>query len=170
MNAAAQKTAPALQVDGIEAGDGAMPVLRGLTLNVQHGEIVGVLGANGMGKGTLMKTLAGVLPLHAGIILAGSVLLNPLPIHARTCMGLSYVEQGRGILGGLRARENLRMAWSPGLGESEDAALERVLGLFPRLQRLLERKGAALSGGDQQLLALARTLLYQPRLLLLDET
>ncbi|KAB7533942.1 ATP-binding cassette domain-containing protein [Verminephrobacter sp. Larva24] len=75
--------APALQVDGIEAGYGAMPVLRGLTLNVQHGEIVGVLGANGMGKSTLMKTLAGVLPLHAGAIRADGVLLNPLPIHAR---------------------------------------------------------------------------------------
>jgi len=169
MNAAAQKTAPALQVDGIEAGYGAMPVLRGLTLNVQHGEIVGVLGANGMGKSTLMKTLAGVLPLHAGAIRADGVLLNPLPIHARARLGLSYVQQGRGILGGLSARENLRMAWSPGLGESEDAALERVLGLFPRLQRLLERKGAALSGGEQQLLALARALVSQPWLLLLDE-
>ena len=159
----------ALHVDGIEAGYGAMPVLRGLTLNVGRGEIVGVLGANGMGKTTLMKTLAGVLPVRAGTIQADGVLLNPLPTHIRARLGLSYVQQGRGILAGLSARENLRMAWSPALGESEQAALDRVLGLFPRLERLLDRKGGALSGGEQQLLALARALVPQPWLLLLDE-
>src|SRR6218665_2818771 len=92
-----KKRGPALQVDGIEAGYGAMPVLRGLTLNVQHGEIVGVLCANGMGKSTLMKTLDGVLPRHAGAIRADGVLLNPLPIHARARLGLFYVQQGRGL-------------------------------------------------------------------------
>lgn len=159
----------ALQVEGVEAGYGAMTVLRGLSLHVGRSEIVGVLGANGMGKSTLMKTLAGVLPVRAGSICADGVEINALATHSRTRLGISYVQQGRGILPMLTARENLRMAWNSALGEPEEASINRVLGMFPRLEQLSERMGGALSGGEQQLLALARALVSQPWLLLLDE-
>lgn len=159
----------ALEVEGIEAGYGPMTVLRGLSLHVGKGEIVGVLGANGMGKSTLMKTLAGVLEVKAGSIRADGVEINALATHSRNRMGISYVQQGRGILPALTTRENLRMAWSSALGEPEESSINRVMGLFPRLELLSERLGGALSGGEQQLLALARALVPQPWLLLLDE-
>ena len=159
----------ALEVEGIEAGYGPMTVLRGLSLHVGRSEIVGVLGANGMGKSTLMKTLAGVLEVKAGSIRADGVEINALATHSRTRLGISYVQQGRGILPTLTTRENLRMAWNSALGEPEETSINRVFGLFPRLELLSERMGGALSGGEQQLLALARALVPQPWLLLLDE-
>lgn len=159
----------ALEVQGIEAGYGPMTVLRGLSLQVGRSEIVGVLGANGMGKSTLMKVLAGILPVKTGSVHADGVSIQGLATHARNRMGISYVQQGRGILPMLTARENLRMAWNSSLGEPEETSIQRVLGLFPRLEMLSERLGGALSGGEQQLLALARALVSQPWLLLLDE-
>lgn len=159
----------ALTVDGLSAGYGPMTVLSGMSLQVGHGEIVGVLGANGMGKSTLMKTLAGVIEARAGTVRANGELIHKLPAFERARRGIAYVQQGRGILGDLSVQENLRIAWSSGLGESEDAAVARVLRLFPRLHPLLGRRGGALSGGEQQLLALARALVAQPWLLLLDE-
>lgn len=160
---------PALSVQGLQAGYGAMTVLRELALELQRGEIVGVLGANGMGKSTLMKTLSGALPVRAGHILMDGVEVNHLPAHARARMGVGYVQQGRGILPLLSARENLAMGWNASLEESEAQAVARVLARFPRLEPLLERPGGALSGGEQQLLALARALVGRPWLLLLDE-
>ena len=106
-------------MEGIEAGYGPMTVLRGLSLHVGRSEIVGVLGANGMGKSTLMKTLAGVLEVKAGSIRADGVEINALATHSRTRLGISYVQQGRGILPTLTTRENLRMAWNSALGEPE---------------------------------------------------
>ena len=159
----------ALKVDGLTAGYGPMTVLNDLSLQVGHGEIVGVLGANGMGKSTLMKTLAGVIVARAGTVLTNGEPIHKLAAHERARRGIAYVQQGRGILGTLTTRENLRIAWSSELGESEDMAVARVLKLFPRLHPLLERRGGALSGGEQQLLALARALVAQPWLLLLDE-
>ena len=160
---------PALSVQGLQAGYGAMTVLRELALVLQRGGIVGVLGANGMGKSTLMKTLSGALPVRAGHILMDGVEVNHLPAHARARMGVGYVQQGRGILPLLSARENLAMGWNASLEESEAQAVARVLARFPRLEPLLERPGGALSGGEQQLLALARALVGRPWLLLLDE-
>lgn len=166
---AAEVATPALEVIGLQAGYGAMRVLHDLSLQVQRGEIVGVLGANGMGKSTLMKTLAGVMPVGGGQVCANGVEINRLPAHARARLGLGYVQQGRGILPLLSVRENLAMGWSASLEESESRAVARVLALFPRLEPLLERPGGALSGGEQQLLALARALVGRPWLLLLDE-
>ncbi len=159
----------ALTVDGLTAGYGPMTVLNSLSLQVGHGEIVGVLGANGMGKSTLMKTLAGVIEARTGTIVANGEPIRKLAAHERARRGIAYVQQGRGILGDLSAHENLRIAWSSDLGESEEVAVARVLKLFPRLHPLLGRRGGALSGGEQQLLALARALVAQPWLLLLDE-
>lgn len=158
----------ALRVDALTAGYGGMTVLRALSLRVGAGEIVGVLGANGMGKSTLMKALAGLLPPTAGRIEALGRDVTHAGAHARAGMGVSYVPQGRGILPALSVEENLSVAW---LGGEESAALarDRVLTLFPRLVPLLGRRGGALSGGEQQLLALARALMPRPALLLLDE-
>jgi len=158
----------ALRVDGLSAGYAAMTVLRALSLHVDAGEIVGVLGANGMGKSTLMKTLAGLLRPAAGRIEMLGRDLSGAGAHARAGMGVSYVPQGRGILPALAVEENLSVAWLGG-SESPAQARERVLALFPRLVPLLGRRGGALSGGEQQLLALARAMMPRPRLLLLDE-
>ncbi|MEO6032486.1 MAG: ABC transporter ATP-binding protein, partial [Burkholderiaceae bacterium] len=165
---ARSEEAPALEVRDLVSGYGAMTVLRDLGLRVGANEIVGVLGANGMGKTTLMKTLAGLVAVRAGTLLARGHDLARLGTHERSRLGIAYVPQGRGILATLSVSENLRMAWHDG-PEPEEAALARVLGLFPRLERLLDRPGGALSGGEQQLLALARALVPSPWLLLLDE-
>lgn len=160
--------APALEVQSLSAGYGAMTVLRDLSLCVAPGEIVGVLGANGMGKTTLMKTLMGLLTVRAGSVQSNGRDLSRMTTHERARNGIAYVPQGRGILSALSVAENLRMAWQQG-SESEAQAVARVLGLFPSLDRLLDRAGGALSGGEQQLLALARALVPSPWLLLLDE-
>lgn len=160
---------PVLAVRGLRAGYGPMTVLRDLSLHLHRGEIVGILGANGMGKSTLMKAIAGSLPASAGHVVIDGVEVNPLPAHARARLGLGYVQQGRGILPLLSVRENLSMGWTGTLDESEAMAIARVLALFPRLAPLLDRPGGALSGGEQQLLALARALVGRPWLLLLDE-
>jgi amidase len=164
-----QALTPALLVQGLRAGYGHMSVLHDLSLSLQRGEIVGVLGANGMGKSTLMKAIAGVLPVMSGRIYLDGVEVNRLPAHNRARLGIGYVQQGRGILPTLSVRENLAIGWSVGIDESESQAIDRVLVRFPRLVALLDRPGGGLSGGEQQLLALARALVARPWLLLLDE-
>ncbi|RYY68164.1 MAG: ABC transporter ATP-binding protein, partial [Comamonadaceae bacterium] len=163
-------TRHALEASGLVAGYGAMTVLRALDLAVAPGEIVGVLGANGMGKTTLMKALAGLVPAHAGAIRTLGRDVTRLAAHERARLGIGYVPQGRGILVALSVEENLRIAWrGDASAEPEMDAVARAVALFPRLQRLLDRPGGALSGGEQQLLALARALVPAPWLLLLDE-
>ncbi len=159
----------ALKVDGLHAGYGAIPILQGLNLEVEHGQIVGVLGHNGMGKTTLMKTLMGLVSSTSGQIFFNDHDFTHVAAHARASAGIGYVPQGRGIIATITAEENLRLAWFKDSGLSEEDALDSVLELFPRLKRLLDRKGGSLSGGEQQLLALARSLIPEPWILLLDE-
>ncbi len=158
-----------LDVSGLHAGYGHVPVLHGVSFSLAAGEAIGIVGHNGMGKSTLLKCVMGLLPARGGRIAVDGNDVTRAPAHVRSRLGIGYVPQGRGILPGLTALENLRLAWSADTGETEQQALERVLDLFPRLRRLLDRKGGALSGGEQQLLALARALMAQPWLLLLDE-
>jgi amidase len=158
-----------LDVSGLHAGYGHVPVLHGVSFSLAAGEAIGIVGHNGMGKSTLLKCVMGLLPARGGRIAVDGTDVTRSPAHVRSRLGIGYVPQGRGILPGLTALENLRLAWSADTGETEQQALERVLDLFPRLRRLLDRKGGALSGGEQQLLALARALMAQPWLLLLDE-
>ena len=154
---------------GISGGYGRVPILHGIDLDVGENEVVGVLGHNGMGKTTLLKTLMGFLPTTAGQLRFDHADITRLPPNARGQMGIGYVPQGRGIFPQLSVRDNLRFAWHDHGGGSETEVMESVLRDFPRLTRLLDRDGGALSGGEQQLLALARCLMGDPEFLLLDE-
>src|SRR5687768_2387777 len=158
-----------LEARDLRSGYGAVPVLHGVSLRVAEGQALGIVGHNGMGKSTLIKTLVGLLPATAGSISIDGADVTREPAHARSRRGLAYVPQGRGILPGLSAGENLRLAWTGDSTEGEQEAIDRVLGLFPRLAPLLERRGGQLSGGEQQLLAIARALISNPWVILLDE-
>ncbi len=158
-----------LEVHDLRSGYGHVPVLHGVTLQLHESEALGIVGHNGMGKTTLLKTIIGLLPACGGRIAIDGVDVSREPPYARSRRGLGYVAQGRGILPALTARENLRLAWTGATDEAESEAVERVVRLFPRLERLLDRRGGALSGGEQQLLALARALVSNPWALLLDE-
>jgi amidase len=157
-----------LEVHELRAGYGYVPVLHGVSLRVAEGQALGIVGHNGMGKTTLLKTIVGLLPATGGLVSIDGADVTQEPAHARARRGLAYVPQGRGILPGLSALENLRLAWTSG-DETEQEAVDRVTGLFPRLVPLLERRGGSLSGGEQQLLALARALMPNPWIVLLDE-
>lgn len=157
-----------LEVRGLRAGYGKVPILHGIDLDVAEGEILGVLGHNGVGKTTLLKTLMGIVPATGGTMRFDGEDLSRLSPSARAQIGLGYVPQGRGIFPVLTVRDNLRMGVAAQEMDEEEA-ISRILGDFPRLERLLDREGGALSGGEQQLLALARCLVSEPDLILLDE-
>jgi branched-chain amino acid transport system ATP-binding protein len=157
-----------LEVSDLAAGYGRIPILGGVSFSVAPGEFVGVLGHNGMGKTTLLRALMGYIPATAGrVMLEGADITRAEP-YRRARSGIGYVPQGREIFPALSVRDNLRMG-AVGRPKDEAAAIESVLETFPRLKRLLERPGGALSGGEQQLLAMARCLVGGPRLVLLDE-
>ena len=157
-----------LNVRDLHAGYGRVPVLHGIDLSVNEGQIVGVLGHNGMGKTTLLKTLMGIVPASSGRVEFDGVDISDEPAYERSRLGLGYVPQGRGIFPQLSVYDNLRMGVVEH-GEDEHEAIELVLQEFPLLQPLLDRSGGALSGGEQQILALARCLISKPDLVFLDE-
>ncbi|TCG08430.1 ABC transporter ATP-binding protein [Paraburkholderia steynii] len=157
-----------LEANGLCAGYGAIPVLYGVTLSVKSGEAVGILGHNGMGKTTLLRTLIGALPATAGTIRFNNDDVTTLAPHARAKRGMAYVPQGREIFPTLSAYDNLRLGLVK-TGRKPEAAIDALLEDFPRLRPLLDRAGGALSGGEQELLALARALAGEPSMLLLDE-
>ena len=161
-----------LHVSGLHAGYGSIPVLYGISLDIREGESVGILGHNGMGKTTLLRTLIGALRIGAGRVEFVSVDVTRAAPHERVKLGMAYVPQGREIFPTLSAMDNLRMGLvktgevkRTGATDTIDALLQD----FPRLKPLLDRAGGSLSGGEQQLLALARALAGKPTLLLLDE-
>ena len=157
-----------LEVSDLAAGYGRIPILGGVSFGVAPGEFVGVLGHNGMGKTTLLRALMGYIPATAGrVMLEGADITRAEP-YRRARSGMGYVPQGREIFPALSVRDNLRMG-AVGRPKDEAAAIGAVLETFPRLTRLLDRPGGALSGGEQQLLAMARCLVGGPRLVLLDE-
>jgi ABC-type branched-subunit amino acid transport system ATPase component len=144
-------------------------VLSGISFTVAAHEVVGVLGHNGMGKTTLLKTLIGQVPLTHGKIRFNDVEIGNVSSFRRARAGLGYVPQGRAIFPNLTVSENLRMGFIEDGIHSEDNAVKDVLARFPRLDSIVDRAGGALSGGEQQILALARCLCGRPKLLLLDE-
>jgi branched-chain amino acid transport system ATP-binding protein len=156
-----------LEVRDLRAGYDNIPVLTGLSLDVGAREFVGILGHNGMGKTTLLKTLVGILPASAGDIRLDGATITHASSHQRARRGIGYVPQGRGIFPGLTVRDNLRFA-AAAVGR-RNGSMEEILSEFPRLTALLDRPGGALSGGEQQLLALARALIQDPKIVLLDE-
>lgn len=157
-----------LAVAGLKAAYGRIPILHGIDLNVAEGEFVGILGHNGMGKTTLLKTLIGLLRPTGGSIELNGKNITRMPAYKRNLNGMGYVPQGRDIFPNLTVLDNLRIAFAMHKVE-EEKVLEEVLEVFPRLKPLLERSGRVLSGGEQQILALARCLCGSPSLLLLDE-
>ena len=157
-----------LTVDRLAAGYGRIPILFEVSFSVAAGEFVGILGHNGMGKTTLLRALMGYVPATGGSVTFDGADITRLPPHARARRGIGFVPQGREIFPNLTVAENLRMGCLLSAGD-ERATIAGVLGVFPRLERLLDRAGGALSGGEQQLLALARCLCGGPRLILLDE-
>ena len=157
-----------LNVQGLRAGYGRIPILNGVSFAVRIGEFIGILGHNGMGKTTLLKALMGFLPATGGIVRLDGGDVTAAEPYQRARLGLGYVPQGREIFPGLTVYDNLRMGCTKEAG-GEQEIIEEVLEEFPRLKPLLDRSGGALSGGEQQLLALARCLCGRPRLILLDE-
>jgi branched-chain amino acid transport system ATP-binding protein len=156
-----------LVVRGLRANYGRIPILNGIDVDVADREVVGILGHNGMGKTTLMRTLMGFVPSVGGSVTFDGRDITGEPPHRRVRRGIGYVPQGREIFPRLSVRDNLRMA-ALATGKDE-ATVEEVLADFSRLRPLLDRQGGALSGGEQQILAIARCLCTRPRLILLDE-
>jgi len=157
-----------LNVTGLRASYGRIPMLNGVSFSVKVGEFIGILGHNGMGKTTLLKALMGFLPATGGLVRFDGHDVTTAQPHQRARLGVGYVPQGREIFPGLTVYDNLRMGCSKQSGAEQDTIAE-VLEEFPRLKPLLDRSGGALSGGEQQLLAIARCLCGKPRLVLLDE-
>ncbi len=157
-----------LQVAALQAAYGRVPVLMGIDFRLKAGEFLGILGHNGMGKTTLMRTLMGFIPATAGGVTFLDHDITDLKPHERVKLGLGFVPQGREIFPALSVLDNLRMGCVAG-GKENRAVIDETLEVFPRLKRLLDRQGGALSGGEQQLLALARCLCTRPKLILLDE-
>jgi ABC-type branched-subunit amino acid transport system ATPase component len=155
-----------LEVENLHSGYGRIGILAGVSFMVNRGEIVGVLGHNGMGKTTLLRTLIGELSASAGVIRFQGRDITRAGAAARSQAGIGYAPQGQGVFPGLTVRENLRLGEMSAKGPS---AVPELLERFPILQLLLDREARALSGGERQVLALARCLAGRPSLVLLDE-
>jgi branched-chain amino acid transport system ATP-binding protein len=157
-----------LEVKDMTAGYGSITVLRELSLQVEDGGILGVLGRNGMGKTTLIRCLAGLIIPTAGSILFHGQDVTRLAPHERARLGVTTVVQGRGIFPQLTVRENLEMG-RVASGRPKRSRLDEVLDYFPRLRERLGQAGGTLSGGEQQMLAIGRGLMTDPKMMLLDE-
>jgi branched-chain amino acid transport system ATP-binding protein len=156
-----------LEVADISAGYGPTPVLRGVGLVVRPGEVLCVMGRNGAGKSTLLKAIMGLARLDAGAIRLDGVEISALPAHKVPRQGIGYVPQGRRLFAELTVAENLEIGL---MTRAKGAATrEKVLTLFPRLRERLAQISGTLSGGEQQMLAIARALCLEPSVLLLDE-
>ncbi len=159
-----------LKLDGVHAGYGAIEVLKGVSLHVDEGEIVTLIGANGAGKTTTLMTICGVLRPRAGKIEFGGQDLSPLPAHAIVRLGIAQSPEGRKIFPRLTVLENLEMgAFTRNDASAVKRDVERMFERFPILAERRAQAGGTLSGGEQQMLAVARALMARPKLLLLDE-
>ena len=157
-----------LSTVGLRAGYGGKPVLQGLDLSVREGEIVAVIGRNGVGKSTLMKSLIGLVPAMDGSIIYRDKPIEQLSAFRRARLGIGYVPQGRDVFPRLTVAENIAVG-AMRRGSVPEAARERVLGYFPILRERWAQRAGTMSGGQQQQLAIARVLVADPSLILLDE-
>ena len=148
---------------------GASHILRGVNFTVARGETIGLMGRNGMGKSTLLKSIMGLVKPRAGSIeIAGKTMTGRAPYEIAQ-LGIAYVPEGRGIFGNLSVTENLKMAARAGIRGQRDWTYDRVLDTFPRLKERLSHGGQQLSGGEQQMLTIGRALMTNPDVLILDE-
>lgn len=154
-----------LQTRDIYSSYGSSLVLRGVSLDVMPGEIVGLLGRNGAGKSTIFRSVVGLVTMISGVIKFEGVDITRMPTHARTRLGMSYVPEDKGIFASLTTYENLQLAQ---IG-SKRSEIEGVMELFPILRERRRQVAGSLSGGEQQILSIARALIVKPKLLLLDE-
>lgn len=158
-----------IETRGLHTHYGASHILHGINFRVQRGETIGLMGRNGMGKSTLLKTIVGLVRPSAGEVHVKGRAAHRLPTFAVARLGLAYVPEGRGIFGNLSVRENLIMAARPGPDGRQEWTFERVLETFPRLAERLNHGGQQLSGGEQQMLTIGRALMTNPDVLILDE-
>jgi branched-chain amino acid transport system ATP-binding protein len=159
---------PLLQVDNIEVRYGNIRALKGVSFEVREGEVVALLGANGAGKTTTQKTVSGMLRPMSGTISFAGRRIDGIPAHELIRLGICHVPEGRHVFPRMTVAENLDMG-AFRFKSVDQADLERVLELFPRLRERLKQQAGTLSGGEQQMLAIGRALMGKPRLLLLDE-
>jgi ABC-type branched-subunit amino acid transport system ATPase component len=157
-----------LVVDKVTAGYGDITVLRDVSISVDDGGILGVLGRNGMGKTTLIRCLAGLLPVQAGAIRLAGQDITHRAAHERARCGITTIVQGRGIFPRLTVWENLEMGRIAG-GGHKSSRIKEVFEYFPRLEERMRQQAGTLSGGEQQMLAIGRALMTMPKLILFDE-
>lgn len=157
-----------LELNAVQSGYGETQVLYGVSLAAQKGRVMAILGRNGAGKSTTLKTIMGLLPLKSGEIVFDGKPIAAQPFDIAKS-GIAYVPETRDIFPSLSVRENLELAAKRFGGGSADWTMERMLDLFPRLGERMDNGGTQLSGGEQQMLAIARGLLMNPKLLILDE-
>ncbi|MCW2524220.1 MAG: transporter ATP-binding protein [Frankiales bacterium] len=167
--AAGASAAPViLQVEDIEVRYGAIRALKGVSFDVRQGEVVALLGANGAGKTTTQKTISGMLRPSVGSIVFEGQRIDGIPAHRLINLGICHVPEGRHVFPRMTVRENLEMG-AFRFKRVDQADLDRVLDMFPRLRERFGQLGGTLSGGEQQMLAIARAIMGRPKLLLLDE-
>ncbi len=159
-----------LRVEKLHAWYGRSHVLQGIDLHVEQGEIVALIGRNGAGKTTTLRSIMGLVARRSGSVRFDDVEIGARPAHHRFRIGLGYVPEERRIVPGLSVRENLRLGLlRAGNGDRETEVVERVAKRFPRLGERLSQEAVTMSGGEQQMLAIARAMVSQPRLIMLDE-
>ncbi|MBM3952173.1 MAG: ABC transporter ATP-binding protein [Rhodospirillales bacterium] len=155
-----------LKLDGLHAHYGKSHVLQGVNLHVEAGEAVALLGRNGVGKTTTLRSIMGLTPPSAGAVTFDGARLDQMPAHKIAGLGIGYVPQGRRIFSSLNVIDNLCLGLT---GAPEPGRLEEIFAQFPKLRERAKQEGGTLSGGEQQMLAIARCLIMKPKLLLLDE-
>jgi branched-chain amino acid transport system ATP-binding protein len=158
-----------IEAKGLHTHYGASHILRGVDFTVDKGQTIGLMGRNGMGKTTLLKTLMGIVKPSGGQVQVKGRLMTGAPTFEIARQGIAYVPEGRGIFGNLSVKENLTMSARAGTQGQRDWTYERVLDTFPRLAERLNHGGQQLSGGEQQMLTIGRALMTNPDLLILDE-
>lgn len=160
---------PLIETRDMHTYYGASHILHGIDFAVRRGEAVGLMGRNGMGKTTLIRSLTGHVPPRRGIIMINGQVMTHAAPHRIAQQGIAYVPEGRGIFANLTVKENLIMAARPAIDGKSDWTLPRVLQIFPQLGERLAHGGQQLSGGEQQMLSIGRALMTNPMLLFLDE-
>src|SRR6516165_5743944 len=158
--------APILEVQGLQSGYDGTKVLRGVSLTVPASSVVALVGPNGVGKTTLLRTVSGLIKASAGRVLMDGADVTGIRAHRRVERGLCHIPEGRGVFRSLSVKENIVLQSAVG---AEDQALDRAMGAFPPLKVRVNQLAGTLSGGEQQMLAMAQAYVRQPRLIMVDE-